>query len=48
LLCKCSGYQSCHRKVIVDLLLHVSAVKVIQPEQIRSGGGAMTLAIRES
>jgi hypothetical protein len=44
LLCQCSDYYSCHRKVIVDQLIEHTSVEVIQPGPIQ--GISALVAIR--
>jgi hypothetical protein len=36
LLCQCPDYHTCHRKVIVELLIERSCVEIIQPELART------------
>jgi hypothetical protein len=48
LLCQCPDYHTCHRKVIVDLLLQQIPVEVIQPELATTGRESiMALSIRQ-
>lgn len=41
LLCQCPNYHTCHRKVIVDLLVQQTSVEVIHPEH--AGRNAATI-----
>ncbi|HZO72821.1 MAG TPA: ASCH domain-containing protein [Ktedonobacteraceae bacterium] len=48
LLCQCPTYHTCHRKVVVDLLLQQVSVEVIQPELLGQEDEALLcLSVRQ-
>jgi len=48
LLCQCQDYHTCHRKVIVDLLLQQTSVEVLQPGPAAAGAETiMALSIQQ-
>lgn len=48
LLCGCANYETCHRKVIVEMLLQRNpAIEVIQPDAVQTTDTVMCLSVRQ-